>query len=82
MRLLLLLSWRFIFLGIRRKALQVHLLILHLDLEVLEVSPLSQNFHSLDVLDGSKLLSVVLVTAEGIKINLLSKTLVLLLHNF
>ena len=41
-----------------------HLLFLLLDSDIFEVSPLSQNFHSLDVLDGSEFISVVLVSAK------------------
>ena len=59
----------------------LYLLVLHLDLKVLEVSPLGQDLHGLDVLDGSELLSVVFVSAQGVKIYLLAKTLVLVLHD-
>lgn len=59
--LVILFSWRFFFLDVWREALQVHLLILHLDLKVLEVAPFGEDFHRLDVFNGSKLLSVVLV---------------------
>ena len=54
----------FIFLGIWGEAFQVHLLILHLNLKVFEVAPFGENFHSLDIFNGSKLLSVVLVTTK------------------
>jgi len=80
--LAVLLSGRFVFLDVWGEALKVHLLILHLDLEVLEVAPFGEDFHCLDVFNGSKLLSIVLVTTQRIKINLLSKTLILLLDNF
>jgi hypothetical protein len=41
-----------------------HLLFLLLDPDVFEVSPFSQNFHSLDVLDGSQFVSVVFISAK------------------
>ena len=78
---IVLLNWRIIFWAVGREVFQVHLLILHLNLKVLEVAPFGKNLHSLDVFDGSKLLSIVFVTTKGIKINLLSKTFVLLLHD-
>ena len=59
-----------------------HLLLLLLDSDVFEVSPFSQDFHSLDVLDGSELVSIVFVSAKGVKVNFFAQTLVLFLYNF
>ena len=57
-------------------------LVLHLQLGLFEKSPLGQDLHGLDVLDGSQLFSVVLVAAEGVEVDFLSEPLVLVLHNF
>lgn len=54
-------------------------LILVLGLDDLEVPPLGENLHSLDILDGSEFLSVVLVAAKRVKIDFLSESLVLAL---
>jgi hypothetical protein len=54
-------------------------LILVLGLNNLEVSPLGEDLHCLNVLDSSQLLSVVLVSAERVEVDLLSKTLILTL---
>ena len=73
--------WGFLVLARRQDRLLHHDLVLVLLVLVLEVSPLGQDLHGLDVLDGSELLSVVLVSAQGVKIYLLAKTLVLVLHD-
>lgn len=48
---------------------------------VLEVAPLGQNLHGLDVFNGCQLLPIIFVAAKRIKIDLLSETLVLVLHD-
>lgn len=58
-----------------------HLLLLLLDSDVLEVSPLGQDLHCLDVLDGRQLVSVVFVSAERIKVYFLAKTFVLTFYD-
>jgi hypothetical protein len=58
------------------EAIDAHLLLV-LGFDDLEVSPLGQDLHSLDVLDGGKLLPVVLVTTERVKVDLLAQALVL-----
>lgn len=55
-------------------------LLTKLNLHVLEVSPLLQDLHGLDVLDCSQLLSVVLVTAKRVEVDLLAQVFVLVLH--
>jgi len=47
---------------------------------VLEVSPLGENLHSLDVFDGCQLFSVILVTAKSVQVELLTQALVLVLN--
>lgn len=69
-----------IVLALHRRLLH-HDLVLILFVLVLKVSPLGEDFHGLDVLDGSKLLSVVLVATEGVEIYLLSEALILVLDN-
>jgi len=64
-----------------RRLNRLSLLLLSLLIGILEVSPLSQDLHSLNVLDGSQLLPVVLVTAKGIKVDLPAKSLVLVLDH-
>jgi hypothetical protein len=44
--------------------------------DILEVPPLVQNLHRLNILDGSKLFPVVLVAAKRVKVDLLSEALV------
>lgn len=67
-----------IVLALHRRLLQ-HDLVLVLFVLVLEVPPLGEDFHGLNVLDRSQLLPVVLVTAEGVEVDLLAETLVLVL---
>jgi hypothetical protein len=50
-----------------------------LDLHILEVSPFLKNLHSLDVLDGSQLFSVVFVATKRVKVDLLTEVLVFVL---
>lgn len=69
-----------IVLALHRRLLH-HDLVLILFVLVLKVPPLGEDFHGLDVLDGSKLLPVVLVAAEGVEIYLLSEALILVLDN-
>lgn len=71
---LLLLTWR-------QDRLLHHDLVLVLLVLVLEVSPLGQDLHGLDVLNGGQLLSIVLVAAQGVQVDLLAKSLVLVLHH-
>ena len=54
-----------------------HLLFFVLDLHVLEVLPLGQYFHGLDVLDGGELVPVVLVSAERVQVDFFTESFVL-----
>lgn len=47
---------------------------------VLEVSPFGENLHGLDVFNGSQLFSVIFITTESIKVELLAKSLVLMFN--
>lgn len=51
-----------------------------LGLDNLEVPPLGEDLHSLNVFDCSKLLSVVLVSTKRVKVDFFAQTLVLALH--
>jgi len=59
-----------------------HLSFLLLHSDVLEVSPLGQNFHGLDVFDGCQFISVVLVATQRVEVNLFTESFVLSLHDF
>lgn len=59
---------------------RLHLLLKFL-VSVLELSPFVQNLHCLNVLNGCQFFSVVLVTTECVKINLFTKTFILVLDN-
>lgn len=48
---------------------------------VLEVAPLCQNLHGLNVFNGCQLLPIIFVAAKRVKVQLLSETLVLILHD-
>ena len=58
-----------------------HLLLLLLESEILEVPPLGQDLHGLNVLDCCKLISVVLIAAQGVEIYLLSEAFVFSLND-
>jgi hypothetical protein len=59
-----------------------HHLLLLLDSDVFKVSPLGQDLHSLNVLDGCKFISKVLVATKRIKVDFLTETFVLSLNDF
>lgn len=80
---LLVANWSHIRLAAVRDASSIFICFLQLShllspllFDVLEVPPLVQNLHRLDILDGSKLLPVVLVAAKRVKVDLLSEALV------
>lgn len=58
-----------------------HLLLLKLDAHIFEVLPLGKDLHGLNIFDSSQLISVILVAAEGVEIDLLAKTLILPFHD-
>jgi hypothetical protein len=58
-----------------------HLLLLLLDPDILEVPPLGQNLHRLDILDGCQLVPIVLIPTERVKIDLLPKAFIFPFHN-
>ena len=58
-----------------------HLLLLLLESDIFEVSPFCQDLHGLNVFDCSKLISVVLVAAEGVKVHLFAEAFVLSLDD-
>jgi len=73
--------WSTFFLTRRQGRLLYGVLFLAFASLVLEVAPLGQDLHSLDVFNGCQLLPIIFVAAKRIKIELLSETLVLVLHD-
>jgi hypothetical protein len=59
-----------------------HHLLLLLDSDVFEVSPLGQDLHSLNVLDSCEFISEVLVATKRIKVDFLAETFILSLNDF
>ena len=73
-------SWRsirIVLLLVGKYWLHHHLILLLLFL-VFEVSPFCQNLHCLNIFDGSQLFSVIFVTTESIKVELLAQALILM----
>lgn len=70
-----------VILTMHRRLLHHHLVFVLLVL-VLEVAPLCQDFHGLNVFDSRQLLSVVFVATKSVQINFFAETFVLVLHHF
>lgn len=58
-----------------------HDLVLILLVLILEISPLCQDLHSLDVLNGRQFLPIVFIAAKRIQIDLLAQSFVFMLNN-
>lgn len=75
-------TWRrIVILTMHRRLLHHHLVFVLLVL-VLEVAPLCQDFHCLNVFDSCQLLSVVFVATKSIQIDFFAETFVLVLDHF
>lgn len=74
--------WSILGLAWRQDGLLHHDLVLIFLVLVLEISPLGQDLHCLDVFDGSQLFSIVLVAAKCVKIDLFAQALILVLDHF
>ena len=58
-----------------------HFINLVLSVLVLEVSPLGQDLHGLNVFNGRQLLSIVLISAKSVEVDLFAESLVFVLHD-
>lgn len=73
--------WCILLLAWRQDRLLHHDLVLILLVLVLEVSPLGQDLHGLNVFDGGQLLPIIFVAAQRVEVDLLAEAFVLVLDN-